>query len=268
MAITFLPLDAMMRLSIVQSSLHWEHPEANRVMFAEKMRPLAGHTDLVVLPEMFTTGFSMNAAQLAEPMQGPTTAWMLEQAAALGAAVAGSFICSEEGRYFNRFVFARPDGSVETYNKRHLFSLAGEDKTYAQGWDKARIEWLGWRIRPLICYDLRFPVWSRNEKNNPYDLLLYVANWPQTRIHHWSSLLVARAIENQCYVVAPAQAGIHRSHNKDSQRETYGHTMVVDPWGSVMASLASGVGIIYAEINTDFRKDVQKQIPMFEHRRL
>lgn len=245
-----------MRLSIIQSTLHWENPESNRAMFAEKMRPLAGHTDLVVLPEMFTTGFSMNAAALAEPMQGPTTSWMLEQASALGAAIAGSFICSEEGRYFNRLVFARPDGALESYNKRHLFSLAGEDKTYAQGWEKVRIEWKGWRIRPLICYDLRFPVWSRNEKNNPYDLLLYVANWPQTRIHHWSSLLVARAIENQAFV-----AGVNIFGQDGAGLQYVGESAVIDFSGREIGRISGKEGVLTAELSLDDLREYRRQFP-------
>ena len=173
-----------MRITLVQSALHWENPEANRTMFAAKLAPLAGATDLVVLPEMFTTGFSMNAAKLAEDMQGPTLRWMREQAAGLGAALCGSFICSDAGKYYNRLVWMYPDGRMATYDKRHLFGLAGEHETYTAGAERLRVEWLGWRICPLICYDLRFPVWSRNRAEQPYDLLVYIANWPSRRAHH------------------------------------------------------------------------------------
>lgn len=172
-----------MRVSIVQSTLVWENPEQNRANFAQKMAPLAGQTDLVVLPEMFSTGFSMQAATLAEHMDGPTIYWLAAQAKELQAAVTGSFICSEAGHFFNRLVFMRPDGTFDTYDKKHLFTLAGENEHYTPGKKRLIIEWKDWRICPLVCYDLRFPAWSRNRINRPetdfqedFDLLIYVAN--------------------------------------------------------------------------------------------
>ncbi len=191
-----------MRLTLVQTDLVWEAPAANRSRLEQVLAPWAGQTDLVALPEMFTTGFSMNAAALAEPMDGPTVEWLRQQAARLDAAVAGSFICEERGLFFNRLAVALPDGAVHHYDKRHLFGLGKEDQTYRPGRQRLIFEWRGWRICPLICYDLRFPVWSRQPLNMPYDLLLYVANWPARRAHHWRALLPARAIENQCYVAA------------------------------------------------------------------
>ncbi len=210
-----LPLfDKVMRITLVQSSLHWENPEANRAMFAEKLSGLQGKTDLVVLPEMFTTGFSMQAATLAEPMDGPTMQWMQEQANALGAAITGSFMCEEDGYFFNRLVFMRPNGQYDSYDKKHLFSLAQEPQHFTAGRKRITFEWMGWKICPLICYDLRFPAWSRNTAGSfinglvsYYDLLIYVANWPERRAHHWRSLLTARAIENQTFVVGVNIAG-------------------------------------------------------------
>ncbi|MCB0569711.1 MAG: amidohydrolase [Phaeodactylibacter sp.] len=188
-----------LRVTLVQSSLHWEDRAANLASFEKKLEGAAGHTDLVVLPEMFTTGFTMNAANLAEPMSGPTMAWMARQAAKLGATVTGSFIATENGRYYNRLIWMRPDGSYASYDKHHLFTLAGEHHTYTAG-DKQLVVGLhGWKILPLICYDLRFPAWSRNVAG--YGLLIYVANWPEPRRHHWRSLLAARAIENQSYTL-------------------------------------------------------------------
>ncbi len=245
-----------MRLTLVQSRLHWQDPAANRAMFAEKLRPLSGATDLVVLPEMFTTGFSMNAAEWSEPMDGPTVNWLLEQAALLGSAVTGSFICLEEGKFFNRSVFAKPNGSLETYNKRHLFSLAGEDKVFAAGWEKIRVEWMGWRIRPLVCYDLRFPVWSRNEKNNPYDLLVYVANWPVTRVHHWSMLLAARAIENQAFV-----AGVNIFGKDGAGLEYSGESAVIDFGGQVLGRISGREDILTTELSLDNLREYRRQFP-------
>lgn len=245
-----------MLLTIVQSALHWENPIANRAMFAEKLRPLAGATDLVVLPEMFTTGFSMKAAERAEPMDGPTVAWLRSQATALGAAVTGSFICVENGQFFNRLVFARPDGSLETYNKRHLFSLAGEEKVYTPGWEKVRVQWLGWRIRPLVCYDLRFPVWSRNEKNNPFDLLIYVANWPVPRVHHWSALLTARAIENQAFV-----AGVNIFGQDGAGLEYSGESAVIDFGGRALGRISGAENILTAELSLDNLREYRRQFP-------
>jgi omega-amidase len=190
-----------MRVSLVQTDLVWENPAANRNKMEQLIEPLKGYTDLVLLPEMFTTGFTMQAEQWAEDWNiSPTSAWMRAQAAQLEAAVAGSYIVYDAGNYHNRLVWAYPDGRVMWYNKRHLFSLAGEHEHYSSGRQKVRIDWMGFRVCPFICYDLRFPVWSRNVGGG-YDLAVYVANWPEARIDAWRTLLKARAIENQCYVV-------------------------------------------------------------------
>nr|HMQ61686.1 nitrilase-related carbon-nitrogen hydrolase [Flavilitoribacter sp.] len=151
-----------LRISLLQAALHWEQKQANLDAFAARIEPLAGKTDLILLPEMFNTGFSMSAASLAEPMDGPTMSWLSRQAARAGAAVAGSFIAEENGSFFNRLVFMRPDGRFYAYDKRHLFTLAGEHEPFTAGENRTIVEWKGWRILPQICYDLRFPVWSRN----------------------------------------------------------------------------------------------------------
>lgn len=192
-----------LRITLVQSELHWEDPEANRRAFSGRLAHLSGQTDLVVLPEMFSTGFSMRAAELAEPPEGPTMQWMLARAKELNAVIAGSLIVAERGSYYNRLVWMLPDGNYHTYDKRHLFTLAGEDRHYTRGNSHLLLTYRGWKILPLICYDLRFPVWARNTQN--YDLLLFVANWPERRVAAWNTLLAARAIENQCYV-----AGVNR----------------------------------------------------------
>ena len=195
-----------LKITIVQTSLHWEQKEANRAHFSNLLKGLsAGDSDLIVLPEMFTTGFTMNAAAMAEPVSGPTLDWMKVLAREKAAVVTGSYIVAENGKYHNRLVWMRADGSYETYDKRHLFRMAYEQDTYAIGGNKIIVDLKGWRVCPLICYDLRFPVWSRNKSN--YDLLIYVANWPERRAYPWKQLLIARAIENQCYVVGVNRIG-------------------------------------------------------------
>ena len=244
-----------MRISIVQTSLHWENPEANRLMLAEKIAPLKGLSDLVVLPEMFTTGFSMNAEVLAESMDGATIHWMRDIATDLNAAVTGSFICKSEGKYFNRLVFMQPDGQMEFYDKKNLFTLASEPEYFVSGKKRLTVAWRGWRICPLICYDLRFPVWSRNSptpslpltaersmhpanaenENEGYDLLIYVANWPNKRAHHWNTLLTARAIENQCYV-----AGVNIAGTDGNGYEYSGDSSIIDFSGQQFAHIPDG----------------------------
>jgi len=248
-----------MRLSIIQTALHWENPNANRTILADTLAPLAGQTDLVVLPEMFSTGFSMNAAALAEGMDGPTMRWLREQAANLGAAIAGSFICRDGGRYFNRLVFMRPDGNFQHYDKRHLFGLAGEHETYVAGSERLLVEWMGWRICPLICYDLRFPVWSRQHNAAPYDLLLYVANWPSRRGHHWRSLLPARAIENQCYVAAVNVVGAD-----GNGYEYQGDSGVWDYSGQCLCQISGQAGIFTTTLRLDDMLVYRRQLPFLD----
>ena len=194
-----------LRITLIQPDLVWHDPAANRAVLAEQFIALAQQTDLIVLPEMFTTGFTMEAAAYAESMDGPTLAWLREWADRTGAAITGSLIVEENGHYYNRLVWMPPDGDYLTYDKRHRFTLAGEHEHYAAGRERVVIDYRGWRILPLICYDLRFPVWSRNQDD--YDLLLYVANWPAVRAPAWCALLAARAIENQAYTVAVNRVG-------------------------------------------------------------
>jgi predicted amidohydrolase len=201
-----------LRVTLIQTALHWESPEANLAMLEEKLWLIGEPTDVIVLPEMFTTGFTMNAPALAEPMNLTTFKWLKGQAARTGAVVTGSYIVKENGRYFNRLVWMQPDGRYHVYDKRHLFRMAHEHDTYAAGTKRLVVEWKGWRICPMVCYDLRFPVWSRNGPREDgdglhYDVLLYVANWPQARRHAWSTLLKARAIENLSYAVGVNRVG-------------------------------------------------------------
>jgi omega-amidase len=195
------------RVSIVQQPLAWADPAANRANFANVIAPLAGATDLVVLPEMFTTGFTMKPEQHAEPADGPTREWLLQQAGALGAAVGGSVAVNDNGRFFNRFMLAMPGGPTYWYDKRHLFRMAAEHRHYAAGVHALIVEWRGARLCPLVCYDLRFPVWSRRRPQLDYDVVIYAANWPAARRFAWNALLRARAIENQAYCVGVNRIG-------------------------------------------------------------
>ncbi len=233
-----------MRLSIVQSPLEWEDKNSNLHQFDKKLAPLAGQTDLVVLPEMFSTGFSMNPEKLAEDMNGPTMRWLAEKAEQLGAVIAGSFICREDGQHFNRLVWMRPDTCFATYDKRHAFSLAGEDKHYQKGAKQLIVNWKDFSIRPLICYDLRFPVWSRNRKTEPYDLLIYVANWPAPRAHHWRSLLQARAIENQAYCV-----GVNIVGQDGNGFQYQGDSTIFDFAGNAICHLSQQAGVFTTELS-------------------
>jgi len=226
-------MSSHLRVTLVQTELAWQDPAANRRSLAGHFRGLAGHTDLVVLPEMFSTGFSMEAEQLAEEMGGPTIGWLREEAAALGCVITGSLIVRDAGRCFNRLVWARPDGSLEYYDKRHLFRLANEQQHYAAGTRRLVTAVKGWRVCPLICYDLRFPVWSRSRGD--YDLLLYVANWPQRRAHAWVTLLKARAIENLSYVV-----GVNRIGRDGNGTSYAGDSVALDFLGQPLSSEGGG----------------------------
>lgn len=216
-----------MQISIIQAPLFWENPEVNRNYFAAKIQNIPEETLLVVLPEMFTSGFTMNPHEVAEDMDGATVTWMKETATARNMAIMGSVVIRDKDNYYNRLLFVFPSGEVEYYDKRHLFSLAGEHKVYTKGSEKKIIHYLGWRICPLICYDLRFPVFSRF--NDDYDLLIYVANWPQPRIQAWDTLLKARAIENMTYVV-----GVNRIGDDENDNNYPGHSQIVDYLGNYM----------------------------------
>ena len=245
-----------LRVTLVQSDLRWEDPEANCAHFSRRLDGLQGSTDLVVLPEMFTTGFSMRSAELAENMDGPTLAWMRKQAVGLDAALYGSVIIEEHGTYFNRGLFVKPEGEVTVYDKRHLFRFANETDHFSPGKDRVVAEWRGWRILLQICFDLRFPVFSRNR--NDYDLALYVANWPEARRSPWSRLLPARAIENQCYV-----AGLNRV-GTDGKGITYtGDSVLVDPKGEVAAWVTPGEeGLTTHTLDRQALEDFREKFPV------
>ena len=212
-------------VTIIQTKLIWEDKIGNLESFQNKIESIETNTDLIILPEMFTTGFSMNPKLFAEKMDGNTVLWMQKMAKSSNVAIAGSIIIEEnKEEYLNRFLFVMPDGKYQYYDKRHLFAMANEHKYYKQGEVNELITYKGWRIKPMICYDLRFPVWSRNI--DEYDLLIYVANWPEKRAEHWKALLKARAIENQAYVAGVNRIGIDGNNHKYS-----GESAIYNPLG-------------------------------------
>jgi predicted amidohydrolase len=233
-----------MKVALIQSSLVWENPKANRNHFEEKINALTEQVDLIVLPEMFTTGFTMNPEAVAETMQGETIQWLLSLAKTKNSAITGSLIITENDNFYNRLVFIFSSGEIHFYDKRHLFTLAGEDKVYTSGKEKLVIEYKGWKICPLICYDLRFPVFARNTED--YDVLIYVANWPKPRINAWDILLKARAVENMCYTI-----GVNRTGFDDSNFEHVGHSQVVDFLGNYILEPQETEGVFIIEVQKE-----------------
>lgn len=228
-----------LKISLIQSELFWENPTKNKELFTEKINSISEQVDVIVLPEMFTTGFTMNTEACGEVMSGETIEWMKHQAAKKNAAVTGSLIINCEGNYYNRLIWAQPDGKIFHYDKRHLFRMANEHNFYSSGKNRLVIEWRGWKIFPLICYDLRFPVWSRNrvlevgeQIQYEYDCLINVANWPDVRKSAWCKLLEARAIENQSYVV-----GVNRVGTDENQKKYSGNSRAIDFLGNIINEL-------------------------------
>lgn len=219
-----------LKIAIIQSDLVWENPNKNRSNFSDKINAISEEIDLIVLPEMFSTGFTMNPEKIAETMEGKTVQWMKNIASDRQAAITGSVIIKDNKHFYNRLLFVHPSGKIEVYDKRHTFTLAGEDKVYSSGNKKLIVEYKGWKICPLVCYDLRFPVWARNVEE--YDLLLYVANWPKPRINAWDVLLKARAIENMCYCV-----GVNRVGKDESDYEFSGHSAVYNVLGEEISTI-------------------------------
>ncbi|MBE9510069.1 MAG: amidohydrolase [Bacteroidetes bacterium] len=221
-----------LKITIVQTNIHWENKNENMEMFSHIIRDMVQHTDLVILPEMFSTGFSMRPSLMAEAINGPTVSWMGEIAREHNTVVTGSIIISEKNKFLNRLIWMPPDGNLKYYDKRHLFRMGEENQHYSGGSRKLITNWKGWRFRPLVCYDLRFPVWSRNR--NEYDMLIYVANWPEARRKVWKNLLVARALENQAYVVGVNRVGI------DGRDISYaGESMIINPRGNIVSEISA-----------------------------
>jgi len=241
-----------LRVSIVQGETRWHDPVGNRAYYGDLIESLRGRTDLVVMPETFTSGFSNDAIGNAETMDGPTVAWIREQAAMLDAAVTGSVQLRTEEGVFNRMLFATPDGGLTHYDKRHLFSFAKEHERYAAGSERVTVEWKGWRILLQVCYDLRFPVFSRNrfDVERPglpdYDLALYVANWPSARDYPWKTLLRARAIENLSYVV-----GVNRVGTDGKGLHYSGDSAVIDFLGHAVSECTDHEIVVTTTLQSD-----------------
>lgn len=227
-----------LRVTLVQQPLVWQNPGANRDSLGALLAPLGGKTDLIVLPETFTTGFSMDVERIGEPAGGPTTQWIQSVAARLDAAVTGSVVTQEGGKYFNRLLWVTPAGELRTYDKHHLFRMGGENQHFTPGRTAWSVDWRGLRVCPLVCYDLRFPVFSRRRPELDYDVLVYVANWPAVRTYAWTQLLKARAIENQAFVIGVNRIGVDGvgvAHSGDSAANDF--------LGMPLVSLGSAPGV-------------------------
>jgi predicted amidohydrolase len=246
-----------LRLALVQADLHWNNPEANRAMLEELLWPIQQKADLILLPEMFTTGFSMDAAVWAEHPNGLTAKWLKQMAAHTQALVGGSYAIRDGNKLFNRFVVASATDILATYDKRHLFGLAGEHAVFRRGARRVTFQCSGWTIMPQICYDLRFPIFSRNDLG--YHLLLYVANWPQARIAAWDTLLQARAIENQCFV-----AGVNRTGLDGNSFYYPGHSQVIDYSGAVTLILKEEPSVAFTNLSGNNLLDYRNKFPFLE----
>lgn len=231
-----------MKVALVQAPLFWENPKQNRNYFEEKINSIKETIDLIVLPEMFTSGFTMNPKEVSELMHGETILWLQALAKAKNSAITGSLVIEENGNFYNRLVFVFPSGEIKTYDKKHLFTLAGEDKIYTSGTERIIIEYKGFKICTLICYDLRFPVFARNTED--YDVLIYVANWPKPRINAWNALLKARAIENMCYTI-----GVNRIGEDPNKHEYPGHSQVLDELGYYLIEPQENEGVFITVLN-------------------
>ena len=250
-------------ITLIQSDLHWHDIDANLAMFEEKIWQIEGKPDIILLPEMFNTGFTNATGLLAEMMNMKTFRWMKQQAAQTGAVIAGSLIIREENRYYNRLIWMEPDGNFRTYDKKHLFRMAEEHHHFSAGKEKLLVELHGWKICPMICYDLRFPVWNRNQwkkdQAHEYDLLIFVANWPAKRILAWDTLLKARAIENQSYVAGLGRVG------KDGNDIAYnGHSTLIDPLGEVLHFQEDEESIITATLSKSNLEKIRAGFPAYQ----
>jgi omega-amidase len=233
-----------MKAALIQTSLSWENPSENRASLQETITSISQYVDLIVLPEMFTSGFTMSPEKVAETMQGETISWLKELARTKNCALTGSLVIQENGKYFNRLVFVFPSGEIQHYDKRHLFTLAGEDKVYTSGSDKLIVNYKGFKICLLICYDLRFPVFARNVED--YDVLIYVANWPKPRVNAWDILLKARAVENMSYVI-----GVNRIGRDNNNLDYVGHSQAIDFLGNYIQEPQETEDVFIVELDKD-----------------
>ena len=254
--------------TLIQTHLHWEDKQSNLAMLAQKINSLQQPTEVIVLPEMFSTGFSMQPQLFAETMDGETVQWMKDMARQKKAILTGSIIIKEEGYYYNRLIWMLPNGSYGCYDKRHLFGYAGEDEQYKRGNKRLIASVKGWKINLQICYDLRFPVWARQApspqiekagKEAEYDILLYVANWPERRNNAWQTLLTARAIENQCYVV-----GVNRVGTDGNNINYCGNSMVIDALGNTLYSRQNDEDIFTITLQKKMLTEARNKYPFLQ----
>ncbi len=244
-----------LRITLIQTELIWEDIQANLDLFDKKIDSISQDTDLIVLPEMFTTGFSMNAEPLAQEMEGTSVKWLLDKSRQKDVDIVGSIIVTEKQKYFNRLIWATPAGNLLSYDKRHLFRMLGEHKVYSAGNRRITVGLHGWKIRPFICYDLRFPAWVRNS-GNQYDLAIFIANWPERRALHWKVLLQARAIENQCYVV-----GVNRVGTDGNDLYHSGDSCLIDPAGEVLHQKSHEPFIYTTVLSYQLLEEYRKAFP-------
>jgi predicted amidohydrolase len=245
--------------TLIQTNLFWENKDANLAMLEEKINNILEKTQVVVLPEMFSTGFSMQPNLFAETMQGNTVEWMKKIAATKRIILTGSLMIEDDGNYYNRLVWMLPNGTYGHYDKRHCFAYANEDKHYTAGTKKSIAQVNGWKINLQVCYDLRFPVWARQQKNDLFDAIIYVANWPSRRSYAWKSLLIARAIENQCYVVA-----VNRVGNDGNNIEHSGDSMVINPLGEILYHKQNDEAIFTITLDKQMLEEVRTKFPFWK----
>lgn len=248
-------------ITTIQSSLFWEEKPANLHMLEQKINSIAEKTEIVVLPEMFSTGFSMNPKLLAETMEGETVQWMKRISRENSIVLTGSIIIEENGAFYNRLIWMLPNGDYGHYDKRHLFAYAEEDKHYSPGNKRLIASVKGWKVNLQVCYDLRFPVWARQQykgKEPEYDILVYVANWPERRSHAWKTLLCARAIENQCYVV-----GVNRVGTDGNNIYHSGNSLIIDPSGQVLYHMAEEEDVFTITLQKEKLEEVRARFPFW-----
>jgi omega-amidase len=252
-----------MKVTTIQTHLHWENNEKNLAHFDTLINTIKEPTDLIVLPEMFTTGFTMQPEKYAEVWQGNTLTWLKQKAKQHNAIITGSYAVNDDGKFYNRLIWAKPNGEVSTYDKRHLFRMGKEDAHYTAGTKRLVEKINDWNVCPMVCYDLRFPVWSRNIYNEhthtwQYDVLIYVANWPEVRNYPWKQLLIARAIENQCYVIGVNRIGLDGNNINHS-----GDSMVINPRGEIISKTkANEQSIETIELDKAYLTDFIKNFPV------
>ena len=253
---------ASLTITLIQTDIAWQNKAANLLMLKNKIEAIEEHTEIIVLPEMFSTGFTMQPELFAETMEGETMQWMKDIAATNKIILTGSIIINEGGKYFNRLIWMLPNGQFGYYDKRHLFAYADEDQHYTAGNKRLIASVKGWKINLQICYDLRFPIWSRQqpgETDSEYDLLLFVANWPEKRNHAWKTLLCARAIENQCFVV-----GVNRVGNDGKSIYHSGNSLVIDPLGQVLYHKSEDEDVCTITLQKEDVDKVRAQFPFWK----